>query len=123
MDSAVILFKAILVNCQTVEFRSKYNFYLFQYTCEESLIADFRLMFANCKHYNEEGSQIYQDAETLENVLNTKIQELGGSVNETPKIKIPGKPGRYSFSIFSEYYEYFFYLVLFNKLVSLISLF
>ncbi|XP_035230777.1 protein polybromo-1-like isoform X3 [Stegodyphus dumicola] len=62
-----------------------------KYTNEENLIADFRLMFANCKHYNEEGSQIYQDAETLENVLNAKIQELGGSVTETPKIRMPVK--------------------------------
>lgn len=70
----------------------------FQYTTEEGLIADFKLMFANCKHYNEEGSQIYQDAETLENVLNSKIQELGGAVNETPKIRNPVK--RYCMSGF-----------------------
>ncbi|KAG8184625.1 hypothetical protein JTE90_022674 [Oedothorax gibbosus] len=62
-----------------------------QYSSEESVIADFRLMFANCKHYNEEGSQIYQDAETLENVLNNKIREMGGAVCETPKMRIPIK--------------------------------
>ncbi|XP_054712195.1 LOW QUALITY PROTEIN: protein polybromo-1-like [Uloborus diversus] len=62
-----------------------------KYQTEESLIADFKLMFANCKQYNEEGSQIYQDAETLENVLNCKIQEMGGTITETPKVKLPIK--------------------------------
>ncbi|XP_015918691.2 protein polybromo-1 isoform X3 [Parasteatoda tepidariorum] len=63
-----------------------------KYVNEDSLIADFRLMFANCKHYNEEGSQIYQDAVTLENTLNSKIRELGGTVVETtPKVRAPVK--------------------------------
>ncbi|GFY58398.1 protein polybromo-1 [Trichonephila inaurata madagascariensis] len=62
-----------------------------KYMNEESLLADFRLMFANCKHYNEEGSQIYQDAETLESVLNNKIQEMGLTQCDTPKIRVPIK--------------------------------
>ncbi|GFQ66100.1 protein polybromo-1 [Trichonephila clavata] len=62
-----------------------------KYMNEESLLADFRLMFANCKHYNEEGSQIYQDAETLETVLNNKIQEMGLTLCDTPKIRVPIK--------------------------------
>ena len=35
-------------------------------------LSDFRLMFANCKKYNEEGSDIYEDAITLEKALMTK---------------------------------------------------
>ncbi|GIY61633.1 protein polybromo-1 [Caerostris extrusa] len=62
-----------------------------KYSNEDSLIADFRLMFSNCKHYNEEGSQIYQDAVTLVSVLNNKIQEMGLSTCETPKMRIPIK--------------------------------
>lgn len=38
------------------------------YTTDEELIGDFRLMFKNCQTYNEESSQIYQDANILEKV-------------------------------------------------------
>ena len=34
-------------------------------------------MFSNCKQYNEDNSQIYKDAVTLENVLIDKLKELG----------------------------------------------
>lgn len=34
-------------------------------------------MFNNCRQYNEEGSLIYEDANTLEKVLMDKIKELG----------------------------------------------
>ncbi|MCL4115459.1 UNVERIFIED_CONTAM: hypothetical protein GTU68_053573, partial [Idotea baltica] len=43
-----------------------------QYANDDDLIADFRLMFKNCQTYNEERSQIYQDANILEKVLNDK---------------------------------------------------
>ncbi len=43
----------------------------------EELLADFRLMFENCRKYNEDGSQIYQDAGVLERLLRTKLAELG----------------------------------------------
>lgn len=34
-------------------------------------------MFSNCRQYNEEGSLIYEDANTLEKVLMDKVKELG----------------------------------------------
>lgn len=34
-------------------------------------------MFNNCRQYNEEGSLIYEDANTLERVLMDKVKELG----------------------------------------------
>lgn len=37
-------------------------------------------MFANCKQYNEEGSQIYRDAELLESIVMEKVSELGSYV-------------------------------------------
>lgn len=46
-------------------------------------------MFNNCKQYNEEGSQIYRDAETLEAALIERVKELGPFV--------PGKPKKYTF--------------------------
>ena len=34
-------------------------------------------MFNNCRQYNEEGSLIYEDANTLERILMDKVKELG----------------------------------------------
>lgn len=43
-------------------------------------------MFNNCRQYNEEGSLIYEDANTLERVLMDKVKELG-PLPDTPKSK------------------------------------
>ncbi|PNF18061.1 Protein polybromo-1 [Cryptotermes secundus] len=48
-----------------------------KYTSEEEIIADFKLMFNNCRQYNEEGSMIYEDANKLEDVLAEKMREMG----------------------------------------------
>ncbi|XP_064474413.1 protein polybromo-1-like isoform X2 [Ornithodoros turicata] len=61
------------IDMRTIEENAKSN----KYMTEEAMISDLRLMFNNCRLYNEEGSQIYQDADTLERVLNEKIKELG----------------------------------------------
>ncbi|XP_076249117.1 protein polybromo isoform X1 [Calliopsis andreniformis] len=55
-----------------------------KYQSENELIQDFKLMFNNCRQYNEEGSLIYEDANTLEKVLMDKVKELG-PLPETPK--------------------------------------
>ncbi len=47
------------------------------YRAEEDFVADMKLMFSNCRQYNEEGSEIYEDANTLEKVLMAKARELG----------------------------------------------
>lgn len=38
--------------------------------------ADFKLMFDNARRYNEEGSQVYDDANVMERELNRKLEEL-----------------------------------------------
>lgn len=43
-------------------------------------------MFNNCRQYNEEGSLIYEDANTLEKVLMDKVKELG-PLPDNPKSK------------------------------------
>lgn len=43
-------------------------------------------MFNNCRQYNEEGSLIYEDANTLEKVLMDKVKELG-PLPDAPKSK------------------------------------
>ena len=49
----------------------------------EEFLADFKLMFANARVYNEEGSFVYDDANELEKALNLKLEELiPGSVKK-----------------------------------------
>lgn len=52
-----------------------------QYSSEDELISDFKLMFSNCRQYNEEHSNIYEDANILEKVLMDTMHKLNG----TPK--------------------------------------
>ncbi|XP_065348205.1 protein polybromo-1 isoform X6 [Cloeon dipterum] len=40
-----------------------------KYLNEDQLVSDFKLMFTNCRQYNEEGSVIYEDANKLERLL------------------------------------------------------
>ncbi|XP_054286185.1 protein polybromo-1-like isoform X2 [Macrosteles quadrilineatus] len=48
-----------------------------KYQCEEEILSDFKLMFDNCKRYNEEGSMIYDDAIKLQKILMGRVKELG----------------------------------------------
>uniref|UniRef100_A0A673MSP4 Protein polybromo-1-like n=1 Tax=Sinocyclocheilus rhinocerous TaxID=307959 RepID=A0A673MSP4_9TELE len=51
-----------------------------------------KLMFRNARHYNEEGSQVYNDANILENIVKDKQKELGPPPEEddmgSPKLKL-----------------------------------
>lgn len=47
-----------------------------KYVSEVKLISDFELMFSNARHYNEEDSQVYLDADTLERVLKNKWKSM-----------------------------------------------
>ncbi|GFG36133.1 hypothetical protein Cfor_02751 [Coptotermes formosanus] len=61
-----------------------------KYTSEEEIIADFKLMFNNCRQYNEEGSMIYEDANKLEEVLAEKVREMGlGSIMTVAPTAMP----------------------------------
>jgi len=48
-----------------------------QYKSEDEMISDCKLMFSNCRMYNEEGSAIYEDANLLEKVLLARAREIG----------------------------------------------
>lgn len=67
-----------------------------RYNTEDALIDDMKLMFRNARHYNEEGSQVYNDADILEKILIDKRKELGPRPEEddvgSPKLK-PRKSG------------------------------
>ncbi|XP_050685082.1 protein polybromo-1 isoform X2 [Leptidea sinapis] len=58
-----------------------------RYASIEEMVADFRLMFSNCRQFNEEGSMIYEDATLLERVLNEKLKELNVSYDKRPALK------------------------------------
>ncbi|KAM3620779.1 uncharacterized protein V6R79_001807 [Siganus canaliculatus] len=62
-----------------------------RYTTEEVLMDDMKLMFRNARHYNEEGSQVYNDADILEKILKDKRKEMGPPEEEdvgSPKLKL-----------------------------------
>ncbi|KAK9878876.1 hypothetical protein WA026_003705 [Henosepilachna vigintioctopunctata] len=46
-----------------------------QYSSEAELIKDFKLMFSNCRQYNEENSPIYEDSNILEKHLLEKVAQ------------------------------------------------
>uniref|UniRef100_A0A8C3K8E7 Protein polybromo-1 n=1 Tax=Calidris pygmaea TaxID=425635 RepID=A0A8C3K8E7_9CHAR len=68
-----------------------------KYLGEEAMIEDMKLMFRNARHYNEEGSQVYNDAHMLEKILKEKRKELGPLAEDddvaSPKLKLSRKSG------------------------------
>ncbi|KAM6387207.1 protein polybromo-1 isoform 6-T7 [Pluvialis apricaria] len=68
-----------------------------KYIGEEAMIEDMKLMFRNARHYNEEGSQVYNDAHMLEKILKEKRKELGPLAEDddvaSPKLKLSRKSG------------------------------
>jgi hypothetical protein len=59
------------------------------YRSEEDCIEDFKLMFNNCRYFNEDDSQIFRDAVKLEEMLFDKYKQLkrenGGTNGGTPR--------------------------------------
>nr|XP_039251471.1 protein polybromo-1-like isoform X2 [Styela clava] len=50
-----------------------------KYPTVYSLVEDFMLMFTNARHYNEPGSEVYQDADRLQEILRKKQEEFPAS--------------------------------------------
>ncbi|XP_054751067.2 protein polybromo-1-like isoform X7 [Lytechinus pictus] len=61
------------IDMKTIESHIKND----KYQTEEALMKDFALMFENARHYNEEGSMVYEDANLLEVLLKDKCNEIG----------------------------------------------
>ncbi|XP_051966923.1 protein polybromo-1 isoform X1 [Xyrauchen texanus] len=63
-----------------------------KYPSEDTMLEDMKLMFRNARHYNEEGSQVYNDANILEKILREKRRELGPPPDDddiiSPKLKM-----------------------------------
>ena len=51
---------------------SQYFIFHVQYENEDAIAKDFEILFANARHFNEEGSQIYEDAVVLEKLMKKK---------------------------------------------------
>ncbi|KAM4023077.1 LOW QUALITY PROTEIN: protein polybromo-1 [Anomaloglossus baeobatrachus] len=68
-----------------------------KYSTEDAMMDDMKLMFRNAWHYNEEGSQVYNDAHVLEKILKEKRKELGNLADDedmaSPKLKLCRKSG------------------------------
>ncbi|XP_062532294.1 protein polybromo-1 isoform X2 [Bombyx mori] len=74
-----------------------------RYNSLEEMIADFRLMFSNCRHFNEEGSMVYEDANLLERVMNEKIKELNSNYEKkTPMKSLKAQPRSRQLSPFEQ---------------------
>ncbi|VDM23905.1 unnamed protein product [Hydatigera taeniaeformis] len=48
-----------------------------KYPTHQAMVADLRLMFNNARRYNEEDSQVYRDADTLDRVVKKRLKSLG----------------------------------------------
>ncbi|XP_035008806.1 protein polybromo-1-like isoform X2 [Hippoglossus stenolepis] len=63
-----------------------------KYMTEDSMLEDMKLMFRNARHYNEEGSQVYNDADILEKIMKDRRKDLGPATDDddmmSPKLKI-----------------------------------
>uniref|UniRef100_A0A6Q2YS67 Protein polybromo-1 n=1 Tax=Esox lucius TaxID=8010 RepID=A0A6Q2YS67_ESOLU len=75
-----------------------------KYMTEDALLDDMKIMFRNARHYNEEGSQVYNDANILEKIMKDKQRDLGPMPDDddmmSPKLKIrktglPPKKSKY----------------------------
>ncbi|XP_021376480.1 protein polybromo-1-like isoform X20 [Mizuhopecten yessoensis] len=60
------------IDMVTIEAKTKGE----KYYSENELIVDFELMFNNARHYNEEESQVYKDANTLEKLVKNKWRNM-----------------------------------------------
>uniref|UniRef100_A0A3Q2DSR5 Protein polybromo-1 n=1 Tax=Cyprinodon variegatus TaxID=28743 RepID=A0A3Q2DSR5_CYPVA len=63
-----------------------------RYMTEDAMVEDMKLMFRNARHYNEEGSQVYNDADILEKIMEDRRRDLGPATDDddimSPKLKI-----------------------------------
>ncbi|KAM6981029.1 protein polybromo-1-like [Aplochiton taeniatus] len=70
----------------------EHNIRLDKYLTEDAMVEDMKLMFRNARHYNEEGSQVYNDADILEKIMKDRRRDLGPMPEDddimSPKLKI-----------------------------------
>lgn len=69
----------------------------------DEMVGDFRLMFENCRQFNEDDSEIVLDANTLEKMLDDKLREISvqslGSMGKTPMKMLKGAQAKKSLTL------------------------
>ncbi|XP_063953565.1 protein polybromo-1-like isoform X12 [Lytechinus pictus] len=75
------------IDMKTIESHIKND----KYQTEEALMKDFALMFENARHYNEEGSMVYEDANLLEVLLKDKFDGGRGTPKSIGQKRTPVK--------------------------------
>lgn len=69
------------IDMQTIEANVRED----RYGSLDEMVGDFRLMFENCREFNEDESLIVEDANRLEGLLDDKLKEISAaSVGKTP---------------------------------------
>ncbi|XP_061543027.1 protein polybromo-1 isoform X3 [Phycodurus eques] len=53
-----------------------------KYLSQDAMVEDMKLMFRNARHYNEEGSQVFNDADVLEKIMTDRRKDLGPVTDE-----------------------------------------
>lgn len=65
-----------------------------RYLTLDDMVGDYRLMFENCREFNEEDSDIVWDANTLEHMLDDKLKEITAlNMGKTPAKMVKGVGG------------------------------
>ncbi|OON18820.1 Bromodomain protein, partial [Opisthorchis viverrini] len=75
-----------------------------EYNTHQEMVADLRLMFNNARHYNEEGSGVYQDAVTLNKVVTKRLKSFGpyqGNIRKRDFVAGNNRSGRAPAGAFS----------------------
>ncbi|XP_061909828.1 protein polybromo-1-like isoform X1 [Entelurus aequoreus] len=77
-------YKVILepMDLRTIE----HNVRMDKYPTEDSMVEDMRLMFRNARHYNEEGSRVFNDADILEKIMKDRRRDLGPATNDDDNV-------------------------------------
>ncbi|CAD6994057.1 unnamed protein product [Ceratitis capitata] len=79
-----------------------------KYATVEDVVSDYRLMFSNCRQYNEEGSTIYEDANNLEKALNEKLKEFPGLADiKKPLQKLTKTGGRRKTAVVDKMWQFY----------------
>jgi len=80
-----------------------------QYLSQQALVDDIELMFKNARHYNEENSLVYKDADTLERLLHSRVRTLAPIDDSSKNLQRRWPVLQLDFSLFCSKCEFVYY--------------